>query len=399
VKCLSPSLLALALGAAVPVASAVDVSDSDLKLGLVLQLQTRAEVASAQDTLGDDYSLEANGAGDSDTADFYIRRFRPGFKGTYQEVWKFGAIMRLDDSERAGKTAVAASIHQGWIAREFKDEAFTQTVKMGLDYAFFNHAEASNSETLFPLQRASAALYPVRGTGISYMLNTANVRWGVDIQNNIADDNAIQVEAPNNSGDGEGLSYTTRVELTGFGLGEPLPKWQETWCGKEGFGWIFGFEAGKNMDDRTLAGADGESIDTTCFGADLVVRYNQLSAMIEGRWLTREFDLDTGGDVDDLDQETLSFQVGYAIPFERVTFEPGIRYQIIDFNKDDDNERVNYNISNNRDYGNSGEQIDVVVNAYFNGHGNKLSLCYTQWSAEEGDAEANVIRLQHQLKF
>ena len=64
-KCLSPSLLALAFAATGSIASAVDVSDADLKLGLVLQLQTRMEMASAKDTAGNDYSLEANGAGNA----------------------------------------------------------------------------------------------------------------------------------------------------------------------------------------------------------------------------------------------------------------------------------------------------------------------------------------------
>jgi hypothetical protein len=274
---------------------------------------------------------------------------------------------------------------------------------MGLDYAFFNHAEASNSATLFPIQRASAALMPVRGTGIGYMLNHPMVRWGVDIQNNIADSVNTQPAGTTQSGDGEGLSYTTRVEITGPG-DLALPKWQESWAGKEGTGFIVGFEIGKNDADRVGSGAVGTEVDTTCWGIDVVGRWNNLCGLIELRHRTLETTVEDGTSVDDVESEIIIVQVGYAIPWKNMFVEPAIRYSVIDMDTDDDNELVNYNgavgaSASNRDYGNSGDEIDIGVNLYLNGHSNKLSLAYSMWDAEDGDADANIIRFQHQLNF
>jgi hypothetical protein len=388
-------------GTAIPTAQAVDVSDADVKLSLILNLQTRMEIADAKDTTGENWNIESSGAGESDVADFYIRRFRPGFKGTYQNDWKFAAIMRLDETDRAGASRTTATIHQAWIAREFKGETITHTVKMGLDYAFFNQAEASNSATLLPVQRASHLLMPVRGTGLSYMLNHPMVRWGVDIQNNTGDNAQIQVASSTQKDDGEGLAYTTRVEITGPG-DLALPKWQESWAGKEGTGFIVGLDLGQNDTDRAGAAA----LDTFCWGIDVVGHWNNLSALIEMRQRTIETDPDdpAAASVDDLESETIMAQVGYAIPWNNYFVEPAIRYSIIDVDTDDDNEAVNYNgavgaAASNRDYGSSGEQIDLGVNLYLNSHSNKLSLAYSIWEAEEGDAEANILRLQHQLNF
>jgi hypothetical protein len=412
VKSFCPTLAALIAGLGASTAAAVDISDNDIKLTPVLYLQSRVEIANAKDATGEDYSIEANDLGKSDTADFYIRRFRPGFKGTYQGVWKFALIWRMDDTLRAGSTATSATIHQGYVAREIKNDAITHTIKSGLDYAFFNHAEASNSTSMFPIQRAAHNLYAVRGAGLSYMLNAPMVRWGVDIMNNVADDAVTQPELANLDPDGEGLSFTTRVEVTGAGE-MAIPKYQESWFGKEGTSWMVGAEIGRNQDDRFVTGAGagrvGHTADTTCFGLDALFHWNALSALIEGRWLTRSFENDDASDTDDVKQRTYAVQVGYAFPLTSVVVEPCIRYQLIDFNSEEDNEAVNYAVAadastatsaqSNRDYGNSGDQVDVGVNCYLNGHANKISLVYTTWKAEDGDAKANIVRIQHQINF
>jgi hypothetical protein len=389
-------------------AFAVEISDNDLKLAPVIYLQTRAEISDAKDSAGDDYSLEANGAGKSDTVDFYIRRFRPGFKGTYQSDWRFAMIWRLDDTLRAGGTATSATIHQGYIAREFKNDDVTHVIKTGLDYAFFSHAESSNNLSMWPIQRASQNLFAVRGAGISYFLNTHQVRWGVDIMNNLADDATAQSPSATLDPEGEGLSYTTRVEVTGPG-DWAIPKFQESWFGKDGQQWMAGAEVGFNQRDRYAVGGVGYSADTVVFGLDGILHWDRWSALVEGRWLTRSYDVDDGSDQDDLKQVTYAAQVGYAIPVSWAVLEPCVRAQLIDFDADEDSEAVNYAVSadaaraisavTNKDYGNSGEQFDLGVNAYFNGHANKLSLVYTHWDAEDGDAQADILRLQHQIAF
>ena len=51
------------------------------------------------------------------------------------------------------------------------------------------------------------------------------------------------------------------------------------------------------------------------------------------------------------------------------------------------------------DFGVSGRQYEAGLTWYVNGHANKLALAATLWQAEEGDADATIIRLQHQFTF
>jgi hypothetical protein len=385
---------------------ALDIKDETLKLGLVANLQTRAEISKAKDTAGDDYDVTAGATGTPDTADFYVRRFRPGFKGTYMDTWKFAMIFRGDDYGRAATGTGAANlitIHQAYVNKEFKGDGITHTIKAGLDYAFFNQAEVSNSTSLLLNQRADAAFLGLRGVGIGYLLTTPMVHLGVDIQNNKGDDTASQNPT---TGDGEGLAISGRIEITGPGE-LAIPKWQESFVGAEGTGFLIGLEYALNQRDRVAdadpvtAGNQVGAIDTTVFGIDVLGHWNFLSALATYRMQKQGFSKDVppgaGADAADVDGTIIGLQVGWAFPTELAVFEPAVRYQILDYNTDNDNEASTFGA---KDYSSgSGNQFDIGLNVYFNGHANKLCFAYTDWKAEEGDGKASIFRIQHQLNF
>jgi hypothetical protein len=383
----------IALAAAAPTVGAMDVEDKDLKLSLILNLQARAEVSRASDAAGGDYDIATGTSGEPDTADFYLRRFRPGFKGVYQDHWKFAAILRADESDRtfnSGATAASqnrvVSVHQGYVGREFASGDVTHYVQLGMDYAFFNHANSSNSTALMPAQRASQALLPVRGTGAAYRVSAPIFRFGVDVQNNTGDSSA------SNGDESEGLCYTARLELTGPG-DLALKRFQETYFNQAGTGFIVGLEAGTNRDDRNAAGTSSTTI--TAYGVDAVFHHRGVNALAEIRRARIEVEPDAGGGTD-TDQQVMLAQLGYAFPAGEVVLEPAIRYSRIDLDTDNDDETAPFGTA---DFGASGDQVELGVTCYFNGHGNKLQLAYTHWSAEAGDADADIVRLQHQLNF
>ncbi len=130
---------------------------------------------------------------------------------------------------------------------------------------------------------------------------------------------------------------------------------------------------------------------------------NGLSAFAEYRAGTVESTRNDGVSVPtsattgpEVDAEFITIQLGYAFLIGEEVLEPAIRYQIIDNNSDAD-ETVNY--GNNTETGASGTQIDLGLNYYLSGHDNKLSLAVSLWEAEEGQADATIVRLQHQINF
>ncbi len=392
-KILAPSLALLAGACLTPTLSAAHVEDQDLKLSLVLNLQPRVEVANASDASGGDFDVQSGATGEPDTADFYLRRLRTGIKGSYQDHWKFAGIINADDAGRRDQSTRALTVHQAYVGYEFGEDAIAHLVQGGLDYAFFNHATASNSSALFPIQRASAELMPVRGLGVAYRLSTPLVRFGVDAQNNTGDDGLVASES-------EGLVYTGRIEITGPG-DLALGKFQETYLNKEGIGFIVGIEAGINQDDRNAANTS--SATSTVYGIDVVFHLEGLNALAEYRMRNIETEPDVGPSTE-VDADVLIVQAGYAFAAGPVVLEPAVRYQIIDLDDENEDETLPYFVpatatTVSKDYGRSGNEIDIGLNCYFNGHGNKMSLAYSMWEAEDGDADANIVRLQHQLNF
>jgi hypothetical protein len=204
-----------------------------------------------------------------------------------------------------------------------------------------------------------------------------------------------------NLNEAEGLFYGVKAEFS-FSPDWFIAKRSESFLAKEGHGLNIGLGIGMNDEGRVIdagsAGGNQEgSQDTLAYTLDAMFWLNGISAFAEYRMVTVESTPNAAVPATaDIDREYITLQVAYALPVGDEVLEPALRYQIIDNNTDAD-ETVNY--GNNTDSGASGSQIDIALNYYLSGHDNKLSLAVSLWEAEEGDADATIIRLQHQINF
>lgn len=382
----SPTLLVIAALAIVPGLSALDVKDDDVKLGLAIQLQIRADVSDAHkaDKAESPYDVMTGNSNGGDPADFYLRRARFGLKGTWRGDYKFALIMSGDKAQAKDK---AIGIYEAYVERVWKDEShgMTHELKAGQSNAFFNGVAGSFSSSgfLFAGARATDQLLASRGNGLGYALTTPMVKFGADVQNNTKDDTSATA--------GDGMFYSARVEVTGPGewaIAKPV----ESFVGKAGKGVLVSFDAGEN--NRA-----GNVTTTTGWGTELLAHVDGLTALAEYR-------ADKG---DNKTNNTLDYkasvwlvQAGYALPLGDAFIEPAVRYQKIDTNKDNTTEGNSY--GTNLDYGTSGSEIDFGVNYYIHEHKNKVQLSYSMWKGEESkvggyQAEANILRAQWQLAF
>lgn len=376
-----PAILAIA--ALAPGLSALEVNDgADVKLGLTLQLQLRADVSDAEDAAGNDYDVMTGNANGGDAVDFYNRRMRFGLKASYKNDYKASVVFAADKGQ---KKDTAITLYEATISRVWKDEVnnLTHEFKAGLANAFYSGAvgACASSGYLFPGIRASEALGTYRGNGVAYMLTAPVGRFGVDVQNNIADDTVATQS--------DGMFYSARVELSPPGEMN-IAKQVESFLGKDGMGVHLAADYMTNV-------RAANHITTTGYGVELLGHFNAITALAEYRTISSD---DKTTDVQ-VDGEVWLVQAGYAMPLGEAVIEPAIRYQVIDKNTDEDNEGTSYGTS--LDYGNSGTQIDLGVNYYIHGNNNKVQVSYTMWEGEEvegGDAAtADILRAQWQLWF
>ena len=442
--------LALLACAAAP-AAAASITDQDLviSIGGVLQLRaehnqaiqegdtynsfTGAQTASAADS---HYDTNTGAVGKADAMDFYARRLRLIFKATYQDVWRLNVTLNGDRADQprgaatAGNTTTNTSastrnvgVYQAFLARDFKDGSIIHTLQGGLDTAFFNRAGdlGPNTQTLLLNQRATTQLLNPRGFGVAYRLTSPLVRFGIDIQNNLGDDGTDNALA------NDGMLYSGRVELTGPD-DWAIPKWQEDFVGKPGHGWSLGLEAGYNHHDQLAALAentyatdfDGTGTATTfttgaagagqtaastitqgtlVYGADLLFHYDNLNALAEVRFARTAGEVAIGPTRFTGSYNSLIWlvQAGYCFPAPADTvLEPALRFTHIDINTRNHSETAPFGTN---DFGVSGQQYEVGLNWFINGHANKLCLALTLWQAEHGDSDATIVRLQHQFTF
>lgn len=410
----SRSLLALA--AAVPLASALDVADADFKLGLKMQLQVRAEKGWADGTDNKRYDT-ATGSADSepDDMEFYIRRARIGFAGTYKDVYRFAYIIRNDNQDKAGSATSPTNrmpeTHVAYLARDFKGDKGTQQIRAGLDYAFFNGA-VLNSGGWSPMVAARAteqsAMVAPRGVGVGYKFIGSKVIVGVDIQNN-SNTGGTSGDSSNSAANGvtdngEGLFYGSRVEYIAFDDAEkPHMKPQESFLGAAGKGVLVSFDLGVNQNDNT---DNDTTVTTTATGAEIFVHMDALTAVAEYRYAhaATKSAVAANGDVD---RKIWLVQAAYAMPKGDFIFEPGLRFTRIDLN-DDTEEESSYGSS---EYGGSGYQWDLGVTMYINKNANKVAVGYQHWRSEggeqasvvpnpaTGDSKANIVRAQWSFAF
>ena len=412
-----PALLTLAAtGALLP---ALEISDNDTKFAFTLYAQSVAAKATATNATGDAYNATEGINGRGDDADLYMRRVRTGFKGTYKG-YLYQATLAADNLGRASQaiaTGPSVTIWDAFLGKEFKMDGITHRLTFGKQNTWFNTVVSRSTVQLMPASRASAELMASNGVGFQYRMTAPVLSFGVDVQNNTGDDYNQTNSAPNNNQNpqtgtnyGEGMYYTARLELTGPDADSwAIGKWQESYAGAAGKGIALGFDAGANRKDNVdrdgaTAGVQGAYVDTFCYGADILLHVDGLTALAEARHQIKKTSSFAATPSDDSTGSTVQIlQAGYAFPLEGLgVLEPAARYQKIDLDTANDNEGLSYGW---KDYGNSGKQIDLGVNLYLASHGNKLSLLYTSWKGEDSSAAngetptAKIVRLQHQLNF
>ncbi len=407
----SPTLLVIAALAAAPGMHALSVKDDDLSLGLKLQLQVRAEKGWAQGNDNQAYNVPESAANsESDVMDFYVRRARIGFAGTWKGEYKFAYLMRTDNQDKNNQTSTTGTAgrtpqtHYAFIERIIKQEdlGIEHGVRMGLDYAWFNGASAafSSSSFLFPTERATAGMVGPRGVGVGYKLSHKKVTWGVDAQNNTGDNQNAAGEGT--ADQGEGLFIGSRVQVIAFDSDEKgHMKTVESFLGKEGKGVLVSAEYGINDSNNTSA---TQTVNQTAYGFEILGHMDAITALAEWRQMITR----TKNSViaDDTNVGTCYLiQIGYALPMGDQILEPAFRWTKLDADADT-GETGNYGTS---EYGGSGYSWDLGLNYYIHGHSNKLQLSWQHWRAEDGvmlgnpseyvAAKADVLRFQWGLSF
>ncbi len=400
----TPLLLALAAGA--PLA-ALEVADDTVKLGLGLYMQVRAEVIQAEDSAGDAWNATEGMAGQNDTADMYLRRFRPIFKGSYQDTWLFSLGLAADNWGRTNSSN-GLTLDHGWLGAKYDAFGWKHQTSWGKQQSDFNSAGARTAACLFPTQRPTAMMVNMNALGVCHTAKLDTVTVSLTAMSNVGDDSATPTT------EGEGLFYAARVEWNGTGDFKNT-KWQESYVGAEGKGITIAAELGTNINDKVAdadvitAGVQPGSIDTLVYGIEALLHMDALTALVEYRAMSRSGGLDSGSEADDAKSSAIVVQAGYAFPLSGGTvLEAAARFAKVDLITDIDGDTANYGVAPTGftampDNAGSGRIIDLGVNWYIKGHNNKMGLMVELWEGEEpatGDnPSATAIRLQHQLTF
>lgn len=387
------------LGAMAPSVHAVSIKDDVLSLTPGIRIQTRAQMNDATGPTGDEYRVQGGDDDEvNDPLDFSIRRARIYLSFKYGSNWKGQLAINADNVDRdADGASRGVVIRYAWLERAFKMEGdMTHAIHFGLDKPYNNPSDAamSSSRTLLPNSNAASGMLDPRGVGVGYRFNHPVFALAADVQNNM---NGPKDATGDNAQEEEGFFYGVRAEFS-FSPEWFIAKRSESFLGKEGHGLTFGLSYGTNQDavvDDVGDGSEGQVSDTA-YGIDVMFWMNGLSAYAEYRAMTTEGDSNVNGSLDDVESEVIVLQVGYAIPMADGILEPAIRFQMIDENTDADEDSE---FGNNSETGGSGTQIDLGLNYYLSGHDNKLQLAVSLWEAEEGEGDATIIRLQHQINF
>lgn len=386
------------LGAMAPSVHAVSLKDDVLSITPGIRIQSRAQMSDATDNTGEEYRVQG-GTPDAvnDPIDFSIRRARLYMSFKYGSNWKGQLAINADNVDASGTDSATRAIvlRYAWLERTFDlGDGMAHGITFGLNKPYQNASDAgmSSSRELFPNSNgaASANFLAPRGVGVGYRFNHPMFLIAADLQNNTSAKSVVATEDAEETD--EGFYYGIRAEFS-FSPDWFIKKRAESFLAKEGQGLNIGLSYGSNQDDVN----DTNTQSLTAYGIDAMLWLNGLSAYAEFRTATLEEDQFVGASPDDIDREIIVIQVAYAFLVGEEVIEPAIRYQIIDLNTDNDDENANF--GSNAETGTSGDQIDIGVNYYLSGHDNKLQLALSLWSAEEGDADATIIRLQHQINF
>lgn len=418
---LVPSLFLLSL-AGYAAAESMVMTDDAAKLTVGLLVQARMDISRGGNSAGDVYSPSENAAGQPDTADFYLRRVRPYFKGSFGDGFLFQATLAGDNVSRNSASSNNVTLFDAFVGKKFVAGDVSHTIVAGKKNAWFYTGNFNQATGLFPSFRPTVPVGAPNNVGLAYRLDAPVIRFGVDVLNNVgtgfSSAGVLGAAAGSGAGDdtanatineGEGLWYSSRLEITG--QADWASVWQESFAGKPGHGFVIGLEAAGNAKDRMAdvsptVGAQAGHASATIFGFEGMLHLDDLTAVADFRMQKTSFTPDVGADPDDVNSQTFTIQAGYAFRTGAAlvpVVEPALRFSKIDNNKDNSNEGANYGAA---DYGASGRQIEIGMNAFFNGHKNKLAIEYVNWVGEEGAAAptdnaptAHILRLQHQLWF
>jgi hypothetical protein len=116
-------------------------------------MQVRAEVIQAENSAGDAYNATEALAGQNDTADMYLRRFRPIFKGSYQDTWLFSLGLAADQWGRTNSSN-ALTLDHGWLGAKYDAFGWKHQTSWGKQQSDFNSAGARTAACLFPTHEA-----------------------------------------------------------------------------------------------------------------------------------------------------------------------------------------------------------------------------------------------------
>jgi hypothetical protein len=389
------TLAALAiLGAVAPSAYAVSIKDDVVSLTPGIRIQSRAQIADASNNAGQDYRIQGGiDNAVNDMIDFSIRRARLYMTFKYGANWKGQLAINADnvDNNNTGTGTRNIVLRYAFLERTFAaGEGMNHGITFGLNKPYNNPSDAgmSSSRELFPNGNAAATFLSPRGVGVGYRFYHPVFLIAADIQNNTSA--TKDTSNATSANEEEGLFYGARAEFS-FSPDWFIKRRAESFLAKEGQGLNIGLSYGMNQDAITATSA----VSTSAISVDAMFWMNGLSAYAEYRMGNTETEPFAGGSTD-VDAEYIVLQAGYAFPVGEEVVEPALRFQIIDTNTDADSTAA---YGNNTDSGASGTQIDLGVNYYLNGHDNKLQLALSLWEAEEGNADATIIRLQHQINF
>jgi hypothetical protein len=409
------------------------VKDSDIVIKVRGSLQGRASLgARAHDNTGagQDFYAANNTAGtESEEARLSLRRTRLTVDGRNANDWYANITLRADNIGTSGTTStsgVSSTLYQAFVGKTFKVGSYEHDIKFGLDKIYNNDSSISTTTLLFPGDRAVATLTSAqREIGLSYQFRAPFLRAGFDIQDNPNLTRTANAGANRGNYDEKSTPATSfRIEVAPGADYLPKKK-QESYVGAYGTEILLGFDW--QNSGKTYAVANEERT-LSVFGPDLLVHFDSFTFLTEYRFSKLERTATLGNlgadDIDGLSGRHWDAQLGYAIPTTAwLVIEPAVRFSAFNWGRDVD-ENSNWGSNASRDNNGitptsllnqtnlthtavgsgatnlgSGNQVDLGLNLYWNGHANKTQIAYSRWTAESGPAHASAITVQHQLVF
>jgi len=410
------------IAALTPVLSlhAVDLSDGDqLTLNFGMDVQTRAETAVAHDASGRDWDINRGEIGRSDEVQYSVRRARLLMDGSYGPNWKFYLGFLADNVDRnyynQGNTATAPTSGGGREVALFKaymrrliplGDGYSMYVQGGMDFPYFNRGIIGDPWWMFAQQRPSVDLMGVRGVGGRVLFSGKTFDFAIDVQEGLD-----PARDPSNAGQEEGMFYSSRLEVYAFNDSDKKPAYRESYRGAPGRSLMFAVDGA--IDNRDWA-VKSTRTDSMGGGTEALLHLDRLTGVAEARFLNVHQDSTTPAGFNGIDNaQVFLAQAGYAIPVDGIFVEPALRFSWIDNNVGNRDTIGAYNTgavkstmsiptsvltNGGTDGVNSGHQIDVGMNFYFNRLMSTL-VSYSYWKAKTGVADANIVRSQFQFVF